>query len=50
MERVQSRVGSEMTLDMRTFAERYAAKYNGDIVSLNTEYSVFKSAPHLLAR
>ena len=47
---VTSRAPSEMTLDIRTDVERDAAKYNVDLASLNTEYNVFKSVPHLIAR
>ena len=50
MYETNSRASSEMTIDFRTSNERDAAKYDRDLLSLNTEYRVFTSEPHLLYR
>ena len=50
MNQIESRAAAEMTLDMRSADKQDAAKFNSEIVSLNSEYNVFRSKPQLIAR
>ena len=50
MASVKERAASEMTIDQRTEEELQAARHNSDLFSLNPQFNVFKSEPHLIAR
>ena len=39
-----------MGLELRSATERHNSKYNSDLLTLNTEFEVFKSVPKIVDR